>query len=61
VTPDELSARQRAAEIVAREAGSLAQSYLDGDALTAGHLTIAATPALYAAIAGGFESSVQGP
>ena len=32
MTPDELLARHRAADVVAREAGSLAQSYLAGEA-----------------------------
>ena len=38
--------------LLVEEAGGRVNTFLEGDALTAGNVTIAATPALYAAIAG---------
>ena len=37
--------------LLVEEAGGRVNAFLEGDALTAGNVTIAATPALYAAIA----------
>jgi myo-inositol-1(or 4)-monophosphatase len=42
--------------LLVEEAGGRANSFLEGDALTAGNETVAATPALYAAIASALEA-----
>ena len=41
--------------LLVEEAGGLGNAFLEGDALTAGNETIAATPALYAGIASALE------
>jgi len=42
--------------LLVEEAGGRASDFLTGDALTAGNETVAATPALYAALAGALET-----
>ena len=46
--------------LLVEEAGGRVNAFLEGDALTVGNETIAATPALYTAIAGVLERSFQG-